>query len=293
VTVAGLGTEERVWGRLRVIAGTAGRRLRGRDIPLHAAAVTFYGAVAIVPVVLLATWLAGLVGGESRVRRLGTYAIDSLPRDIGADRAMAALLGAGLDLTPMLALATLLPATFYGEGLRRAFASLAGRGGAQRLIGWRGRLRLVPLLALAPALLLAVLATLPLTTQLVERGGWWAVLGVVLSFLFCWLALTPVLVWVYRVVAPGRSGWLATVVTGSFTAANISGFLHGLVLFTSLPLDLGLPFGGLDAIGAVIALLLWLYLFHVIVLVGYATVIAADEEKALPDAVPFSRQAAS
>ncbi|WP_173063908.1 YhjD/YihY/BrkB family envelope integrity protein [Phytohabitans houttuyneae] len=264
-----------MWGRLRAVAAAAARRLRGRDVALHAAAVTFYGAVAVVPVVLLATWLAGLVGGAERVRRLGGYAVDALPTAIGADRVVAALLRAGLDLTPMLALAALLPATFYGEGLRRAFASIAGSGGAQRLIGWRGRLRLVPLLALTPALLLAVLATLPLTTRLVGRGGWSGVLGVVLSFLACWLALTPVLFWVYRVVAPGDTGWPATALVGSFTAANISGFLHGLVLFAALPLDLGLPFGGLDAVGAAVALLLWLYLFHVIVLVGYATTLAA------------------
>jgi membrane protein len=266
-----------MWGRLSAVAGAVGRRLRGRDISFHAAAVTFYGAIAVVPVVLLATWLAGLIGGSGQVRRLGTYAVESLPRDIGADQAVAALLHAGLELTPMLAVAALLPATFYGEGLRRAFASMAGRGGGQRLIGWRGRLRLIPLLALAPALLLAVLATLPLTTRLVGRGGWSGVLGVVLSFLACWLALTPVLFWVYRVVGPGHPGWRATAVAGSLTAANISGFLHGLVLFVSLPLDLGLPFGGLDAIGAVVALLLWLYIFHVIVLIGYAAALAGDE----------------
>jgi membrane protein len=71
-------------------------------------------------------------------------------------------------------------------------------------------------------------------------------------------------------VAPGRPEWLATVVVGSFTAANLSGFLHGFVLFCSLPLDLGVPFGGFDGIGAVVAVALWLYLFHVIVLAGYA-----------------------
>jgi membrane protein len=266
-----------MWVRLRTVVGMALRRLRSRDIPLHAAAVTFYGAVAVVPVLLLATWVAGLLGGANRVRGLAAFAVQSLPGQIGADRAVAALLHAGLDLTPMLALAALFPATFYGEGLRRAFASIADRGQAQRFIGWRGRLRLLPLLGLTPALLLAVLATLPFTTRLVDRGGWSGVLGVVLSFLACWLALTPVLVWAYRVIGPGRPGWAATAITGSFTAANISGFLHGLVLFTYLPLDLGLPFGGFDEIGAVVALLLWLYLFHFIVLVGYATTLAAHD----------------
>jgi membrane protein len=82
--------------------------------------------------------------------------------------------------------------------------------------------------------------------------------------------LTPVVIWVYRGVAPGRPEWLATALVGSFTAANLSGFLHGFVLFCSLPLDLGVPFGGFTEIGGTVAVGLWLYLFHVILLAGFA-----------------------
>jgi membrane protein len=82
--------------------------------------------------------------------------------------------------------------------------------------------------------------------------------------------LTPAVIWVFRYVAPGRPPWLPTVLIGSFTAANLSGFLHGFVLFCSLPLNLGAPFGGFDAIGGTVAVGLWLYLFHTIVLVGFA-----------------------
>jgi membrane protein len=244
------------------------RLLQGRDLALHAAAVTFYGGIAVVPVALLAIWLTGLVAGAGRVRRLTAYTVDALPTAIGADRALAALIDAGLQLTPIFALASLLPASLYGEGLRRAFVSLRDPG--EPLVGWRGRILVLPLLAAAPALLLSLLMALPMASRLWVRGGWWSVAGVVLSFLAAWLVLTPVLIWVYRAVAPGRPEWLATVVVGSFTAANLSGFLHGFVLFCSLPLDLGVPFGGFDGIGAVVAVALWLYLFHVIVLAGYA-----------------------
>jgi membrane protein len=94
--------------------------------------------------------------------------------------------------------------------------------------------------------------------------------GVLLSFLATWLVLTPVVSWVFWAVAPGRPPGAATVHGAAFTAANVSGFLHGFVLFCSLPLDLGLPFGGFAAVGAVVAVLLWLFVFHVIVLTGYA-----------------------
>ncbi len=244
------------------------RLLRGRDLALHAAAVTFYGGIAVVPVALLAIWLTGLVAGAARVRRLTGYPVAALPDALGADRALAALVDAGLTLGPGYALAAVLPATLYGEGLRRAFVSLAAPG--EPLVGWRGRLLLLPLLAAAPALVLALLAVMPLATNLVTRGGWVGALGVVLSFLTTWLVLTPVLVWVYAAVAPGRPRRAVTVTVGSFTAANLSGFLHGAVLFAALPLDLGVPFGGFDAVGAAVAVCLWLYLLHVLVLAGFA-----------------------
>lgn len=248
--------------------------LRGRDVSLHAAAVTFYAGIAVVPVALLAIWITGLVAGADRVRRLTGHTIDALPSAIGAPRALSALIEAGLALTPALALASLLPATLYGEGLRRAFVSIREPG--ESLVGWRGRILWLPLLAAAPALLLAMFLALPVTSGLWVRGGWYAVGGVILSFFACWIVLTPMVIWVFRYVAPGRPEWLATILVGTFTAANLSGFLHGFVLFCSLPLKLGVPFGGFTEIGGMVAVGLWLYLFHTILLAGYAATRSAS-----------------
>jgi membrane protein len=264
----------RAWATLRRRVAAPFRPLQGRDLALHAAAVTFYAGIAVVPVALLAVWLTGLVAGPDRIRRLTGHTIAALPDAIGVPRALAALIDAGLQLTPVLALASLLPATLYGEGLRRAFVSLNDPG--ERLVGWRGRVLWLPLLAATPALLLAMFLALPLTSGLWVRGGWYAVGGVVLSFLAAWLVLTPVVIWVYRYVAPGRPEWLATVVVGTFTAANLSGFLHGFVLFCSLPLRLGTPFGGFTQVGGMVAVGLWLYLFHVIILAGFAATQSAS-----------------
>jgi membrane protein len=264
------------------------RPLRGKDVALHAAAITFYSGIAVVPVALLAIWITGLATGADRVRDLTGRTLAALPDDIGAPGALSALIEAGLNLTPILALASLLPATLYGEGLRRAFASIARPG--EKLVGWRGRILWLPLLAAAPALLLSLLLALPTTSGLWVRGAWWSVLGVVLSFLAVWLLLTPVVIWVFRYVAPGRPPWLATSLIGSFTAANLSGFLHGAVLFSSLPLDLGVPFGGLTEVGAVVAIGLWLYLFHVVLLAGFAATRAvkahlSDDSARSPNAI--------
>src|SRR3954462_14152680 len=89
------------------------RPLQGRDLAQHAAAVTFYAGIAVVPVALLAIWLTGLAVGGDRVRRMTGHTIATLPDAIGAPRALAALIEAGLHLTPWLALASLLPATLY------------------------------------------------------------------------------------------------------------------------------------------------------------------------------------
>ncbi|MFC3382273.1 YhjD/YihY/BrkB family envelope integrity protein [Couchioplanes azureus] len=264
---------------LRRGLSAAFRPLRGRDLALHAAAVTFYAGIAVVPVALLAVWITGLVAGPPRIRRLTGRTIDALPDAIGAPPALERLIDAGLQLTPLLALASLLPATLYGEGLRRAFVSLSEPG--ESLVGWRGRLAWLPLLAASPALLLALFLALPVTSGLWVRGGWYAVAGVVLSFLAAWLVLTPVVIWVYRGVAPGRPDWPATALVGSFTAANLSGFLHGFVLFCALPLDLGAPFGGFTEVGGMVAVGLWLYLFHVIVLAGFAATGSASAYRRL------------
>ena len=47
-------------------------------------------------------------------------------------------------------------------------------------------------------------------------------------------------------IAGGQVRWPALVTGALFTAACLSGFLQGFVLFLSLPLQLGAPFGGLQ-----------------------------------------------
>ena len=64
--------------------------------------------------------------------------------------------------------------------------------------------------------------------------------------------------------------------TGSFVA----GFLHGFQWFLAIPVDVGVPFGGLGSIGGVVAAGLWLYLLHAVVLVGWAATSALETRAA-------------
>ena len=266
--------------RIGVLLRDTFRLLKGHDVALYAAGVTFYSGIALVPSVLVAVWLSAQLVGDDRMTELGRSLGDALPDQLGAPQAAEATIAAGLRLPVVVALAVLLPATFYGEGLRRAFVSLTDA--KDTLIGWRGRLAVLPLFAAAPVLLLAVLLVTPTVARLFGEGGASVLLGIVLSFLTDWVVLWFTLTWVYRVVSPVRPGWLASVWGGAITGSFVAGFVQGFVLFLSLPLDLGLPFGGFVAIGATVAVGLWLYLLHVLVLVGYAMTYRIEDRGGVP-----------
>ena len=256
------------------------RSLKGYDLALHAAGVTFYAGIAVVPSVLLAIWLSAQLVGDDRMVSLGRSLADVLPDELGAPHIAEATIAAGLQQPVVVALAVLLPATFYGEGLRRAFVSLTEA--RDTLIGWRGRVLVLPLFAAAPVLLLAVLLVTPTLARLFGAGGASVLLGIVLAFLTDWIVLWFTLTWVYRFVSPRRPGWLAAVWGGAVTGSFIAGFVQGFVLFLSLPLDLGLPFGGFLEIGGMVAVGLWLYLLHVLVLVGFAMTLRLEARGGIP-----------
>jgi membrane protein len=260
------------------------RSLKGHDIALYAAGVTFYAGIALVPSVLVAIWLSAQLVGDDRMLELGRSLADALPDQLGAPHVAQATIAAGLRLPVAVALAVLIPATFYGEGLRRAFVSLTDV--KDTLIGWRGRAAVAPLFLAAPVLLLAVLLVTPTLARLFSDGGASVLLAIVLAFLTDWVVVSLTLTWVYRVVSPIRPGWLASTWGGFVTGSFVSGFLQGFVLFLSLPLKLGVPFGGFIGIGGTVAVGLWLYLLHVLVLVGYALTQRIEERGGVPWRLP-------
>jgi len=252
-------------------------RLRGNDLLLLAGGVTFYAALAMLPGLFVALRLAALMVGREHVLHLGTTLAAALPGELGAPGVALALVRRGVDLSWWNALVSVLPASLYGEGLRRALTRLRGSGRpAESFVGWRGRFAVLPVLAVAPGLLLLLLVIAARVGNLFERGGWGAVLAVVVAFTADWLLLCLPLVWVFRVVAPDPPSWPAAAVGGVLTASFVAGFLQGFVLFLSLPLDLGTPFGGLAAVGGAVAVLLWLWVLHLVVLVGFAVTGAGE-----------------
>jgi membrane protein len=252
------------------------RRLQGRDLALIAAGLTFYAGIAVVPLLVLAFALTARLTSASSVRDLGARLGELLPARLGAPDAVDRLVSAGLDLGWAGGLLALLPMSLYGEGLRRALLRFAQR--RESLTGWRGRLLALPVLLASPLLLYPLLLAAGVMADLAARGGTGAAVGrVAVGFYSVLAALTVPLMWGFRVVAGVPIRWPALVAGALFTAACLSGFLQGFVLFLALPLRLGAPFGGLTLVGGVVAIGLWLFLLHLVLLVCWLLTQALDE----------------
>ncbi|WP_331272030.1 YihY/virulence factor BrkB family protein [Motilibacter aurantiacus] len=272
---------------LRMLLRDAFGALRGRDVALVSAGLTFYAGIAVVPSLLVAVWAASLAVGNAQLDEWARTLGEALPEALGAPDAARALVEAALDLSVLGAVIAAFPASLYGEGLRRSFLALERR--TEALAGWRGRLRALPLLLLAPLAVMGVLLTTPWLARLFDSGrpGPTA-LGVFIALVADWLVLSLPLSYTYRVVGRSTRTWASALWSGFTTASFISGFLQGFVLFLALPLDLGAPFGGLTVIGAVVAVGLWLWVLHMVLLVGYTLTLALEERGGNPFKLPYT-----
>lgn len=251
-----------------------GRSFPVSDVALWAAGASFFGIMGLVPLALVALRsAAALVGADAVVEGMAVAA-DALPPGHGTQEALATLTATAVDLSLLQTLVALFPAGLYGEGLRRAFRQLVPE--EDRFTGWRGRLGLLPVVAVAPVLVLALLAAAPVVAPLYEAGGWSLLLGIAIAFHAVWLTVSVALVLVFRVVAPGSIGRRA-LLWGAFGSGSfLAGFLQGFVLFLAIPIEWSLPFGGLPVFGAVAALALWLYILHILLLTGYRATLVLD-----------------
>ncbi|MCW2700890.1 MAG: hypothetical protein JWQ45_2425 [Blastococcus sp.] len=267
------------------------RRLVGRDLALIAAGLTFYAGIAVVPLLVLAFSLTARLTSPEGVRTLGIQLAGLLPSDLGAPDALARLVDAGVALSLWGGVLALVPMSLYGEGLRRALLRFGGR--PEGATAWRGRLAVLPLLLATPVLLYPLLLAAREMADLAATGGAGAAVGrVALGFYSVLAALTVPLAWGFRVVGGGQVRWPALIAGAAFTAACVSGFLQGFVFFLSLPLDLGAPFGGLTVVGGVAAVGFWLFLLHLVVLVGWLLTQSLDELLARRTAAPADRPGA-
>jgi membrane protein len=271
---------------VRALVRDVGRAVRGHDMPLYAAAVTFYATVGLVPLLLLSLYLAGQVMGETMVRSLADGLSALLPDELGAREAARFLSSAGTSMSPLAALAALLPTSLYGEGLVRAFDRLSERPSRRRSV--RGRLGSLVVVAMSPVLLLGGMSAASTLTQALGDSVVDRLLGVYVVFIVIWLSITPVLAYAYRGLSIERPGRRALLWGAAGTGSFLSGTCLGFVLFLSLGIDLGGAYGGVRHLGTAAACVGWLFVLHVIVLVGYVTTLVLEAREGHPLRAPVT-----
>ncbi len=265
-------------GGAREILRGLGRSHPDSDLALWAAGATFFGIIGVIPIALVALRLAALLVGPEAVAQGVETAVAGLPQGHGTPQALRTLTATALTMSPLQTVIVLFPASLYGEGLRRAFLQLSPEE-PDKFTGWRGRLALLPLVAIAPVLVLALLAAAPVVTPLYLAGGTRLLLGIFIAFHVTFVLLWIALLLVYLLVAADHVRSRALVVGSFWSGAVVAGFLQGFLLFLAIPVEWALPFGGLPVFGAVAALTLWLYLIHVIVLLGYRFTLTLDARR--------------
>lgn len=264
--------------RGRQLAARSRERLTGHEVGLRSAGLTVYGAITVVPSTLAAIALAGVLLGPQRVSEFGGRLAASFPDAMGADRAVEGVLAAGLSLSWWGILVAVFMGSGYGSGVRSALRRLAGDADHGDDPAWRPRLLTLPLLGMAPLMLAGLLAAAPFLQGLSATGGAaGTAVASYLSLTLVWVLLWAPLTWTYRVVGPGRPGWAASFGGAVLAAAFVSGFLQGFLVFLAVPVDLGRPFGGLIGVGVATVLLLWLWVLHLVLLVGYAVTWAIED----------------
>ena len=244
------------------------RGLRGHDMWLLAGGLTFYAGIAVVPLLLLALYLAGLLVGPETVRGLALDLVRFAPEGLGLAEGIEALADVGPSLGVTAALAALVPATTYGEGLVRAFDRLGGRERAEGRV-WRGRLRSFALLALLPGLVMVGLLATAALPDLLGRGPVARVLGVWATFWVGWVSSSVLLCLTYRAFVPEPLGARALFWGSASAGSFLTGMSLAWVYLLGADLDFARAYGGSEAVAAVVLASIYLFLVQLVTLLGY------------------------
>ena len=142
---------------------------------------------------------------------------------------------------------------------------------------------------MSPVLLLGGMSAARTLTSALGDSVVDRLLGVYFVFLVIWLSITPVLAYAYRGLSIERPGRRALLWGAAGTGSFLSGTCLGFVLFLSLGIDLGGAYGGATNLATAAACVGWLFVLHVIVLVGYVTTLVLEAREGHPLAAPVER----
>jgi membrane protein len=251
----------------RGVATEVVRHVRRHDLVFYAAGLTFYAAIAVVPLLLVAWSVTSLVLGEDLVRTLTLALSEYAPTSLGLQEGVRSLGEVGPRLGIASFAAALIPATSYGDGLVRAFDRVAERD--RRAKGLRGRLLGLVFVAALPPVVMAELGAVAVLPGALGFTGRFNLVSVAVAFVVGWLSASLLVGVLYRAFSPRpiQAGPLAlgATVTGSF----LSGMSLTWLFLLRFGVDVGIAFGGSDLLGTLVVAAVFLYLVQVVLLAGY------------------------
>jgi membrane protein len=252
---------------VREVAREVVRHVRRHDLVFYAAGLTFYAAIAVVPLLLVAWFVTSLVLGQELVRALTLALAEYAPTSLGLQEGVRSLgeVGPRLGITALAA--ALVPATSYGDGLVRALDRVAERD--RRAKGLRGRLLALVFVAALPPVVMAELGAVAVLPGALGFTGRFSLASVAVAFAVGWPSASLLVGVLYRAFTPRpiRAGALAlgAALTGSFLAGMSLTWLFLL----RFGVDVGIAFGDSDLLGTVVVAAVYLYLVQVVLLGGY------------------------
>ncbi|HWD42457.1 MAG TPA: YhjD/YihY/BrkB family envelope integrity protein [Actinomycetota bacterium] len=249
------------------MAGDVLRQVRRHDLPFYAAGLTFYAAIAVVPLLLVAWFVTSLVLGDEVVRTLTLALAEYAPTSLGLREGVRSLGEVGPRLGIAALAAALVPATSYGDGLVRALDRIAERD--RRAKGLRGRgLALVFVAALPPVVMgeLGAVAVLPGALGFTGRFN---LVSVAVAFAVGWVSASLLVGVLYRAFSPRPIGLGALALGAALTGSFLAGMSLTWLFLLRFGVDVGIAFGDSDLLGTVVVAAVFLYLVQVVLLGGY------------------------
>jgi hypothetical protein len=126
---------------------------------------------------LVAVAVARFVVGRDTLARYGDRLAETIPAALGAGGWVQALFDAGLSLSPVAVVFAVFMGSAYGRGLSRALSRFAPEDQRELPPSWWSRAMTLPLLGLAPLLLLGLLLVTPSVSDLMQGNDVFGVLG--------------------------------------------------------------------------------------------------------------------
>jgi membrane protein len=268
--------------RAGAIRRATAEQLSRHDVLLLAAGVTLYALLAAVPLTVVCCRVAAWLAGDGAVTELGDLLGRFIVRHDGGGSAGRQLVRAAAAMPWPVVAVSVVPASLYADGVGRALTRLAMPERDRPLRrALRSRLLALAGFALLPLALIAVAVLGATLTSALGTGAGARLLGVYLAFLVGWLLATVALALTYRLGSAARPRPVALAWGAAATGSFVAGMTLGVVLLLRLPVNFGRAYAGYDVLGIGAALVGWLWLLHVVTLVGFVATLrwpAGDAE---------------